>query len=274
MKITSGTKKAVALLAKLQQDGNLVDVYSKSFFNRQPSAKEDPNATFTKEGFEWLVNEYESDSDSDYNPVGHLLLIHVDGCEEETRKELTNFYKPLGALIDAGKHDPDFLIINLFTQQILCVGLGRKNRLFVIDAATQKSVNAFGLLSGMHASGLMAGEDHGYMDNFTRHDVYECASDLIHAVHQLGVAMFRYDGIEANEEQIEYTLDSGPNESGVYKLKNWVNEIIDEDEYSRERIVELLMESKGYQAEIDDALRVINLFFPQCERGELNTGDY
>jgi len=274
MKITGGTKAVMSLLDKLQQDGDLVDVYSKSFFNRQPSIKDDPNVFIRKELYEVLLNEYENNLDSDQKPLGHLLFVHIDDYKKEVQKELIGIYKPLVNLIDAGKHNPDFLIINLFTQQILCVGLGRKNRLFVIDAATEENVNAFGLLSGVHAGGLSAGEDHGYMDRFTQHDVYECASDLIHAVHKLGEAMFRYDSMEANEEYLEYTLDSGPNERGNYQLKNWEDEVLDDEEYSREQIVELLKESKSYQAEIDNALKVINVFFPHCNRGELNTGDY
>jgi hypothetical protein len=274
MKITGGTKTAIALLEKLQQEGDLVDVYSKSFFDRQPSANDSASVEYTKEDFEYLLGQFENNIENDLKPIGHLLFVHIDAYKVDLRKDLINVYKPLGKLMDVGKHDPDFLIINLFTQQVLCVGLGRKNRLFVIDAATDETVNAFGLLSGLHAGGLTVDKDFGYMDLFTQHDVYECTSDLIHAVHKLGVALFRYDSIEANEEYIEHTLDSGPNESGIYKLKNWENEILDEEEYSRDQIVELLKESKGYQAEIDDALRVINLFFPQCERGELNTGDY
>jgi hypothetical protein len=75
VKIIGGTKTAIALFEKLQQEGDLVDVYSKSFFDRQPSVKDDPNAAFSKEGFEWLVNEYENDPDTDYKPVGHPLDI-------------------------------------------------------------------------------------------------------------------------------------------------------------------------------------------------------
>ena len=274
MKITGGTKTAIALFEKLQQEGDLVDVYSKSFFDRQPSFKDDPYAPFSQEGYEYVLDEYENNVDSDQKPVGHLLLIHVDDYKKETRKELVDLYKPLGTLIDVGKHNPDFLIVNLFTNQVLCVGLGRKNRLFVIDVVSGANVNAFGLLGSIHPGGLMTGEDHGYMDRFTQHDVYESVSDLIHALYTLGVAMYNYDGMMANQEQIEHTLDSGPNENGVYQLKNWENEILDEEDYSKEQIVELLEEINGYQAEEDDSMKMINLFFPQCERGELNTGDY
>ncbi len=269
MKITGGTKKAIALFSKFQQDGNLIDVYSKSFFDRQPSVKDDPYAPFSQEGYQYVLDEYENNLDSNEKPVGHLLFINVDSLNDDLRKALIEVYKPLANLIDAGKHNPDFLIINLFTKQVLCIGLGRKNRLFSIDAATGKTVNAFGLL------GLTSTEeDVGYIDRFTQHDVYECVSDLVHALYKLGLAMYNNDGMMANQEQIEYTLDSGPNQLGVYQLKSTEDEILDDEEYSKEQLVGLLNEINEYQAEEDNSMKTINIFFPDCYQGDLNTGDY
>ena len=273
MKITGGTNTAIALLEKLQQKGDLVDVYSKSFFDRQPSIKDDPNAAFSKEGFEWLVNEYENDPDTDYKPVGHLLFVYVDDCKEEIKKEIINVYKPLAKLIDAGKHNPDFLIINLFTQQVLCIGLGRKNRLFVIDAVSGANVNAFGLLGGIHPGGLMTGEDHGFMDRFTQHDVYECVSDLIHAVDKLGVSLFAYAGMPVGPDEIQNTLDLGPKENDLYQLEDCGVSINDEG-FTKEELIQMLEEANGYLDDIDKSIEGINIFFPECYSGDLNTGDY
>jgi len=47
MKINKGTKKAEALFAQLRAEGDLVDVYSKEFFDRQPSIKDKKDALFT-----------------------------------------------------------------------------------------------------------------------------------------------------------------------------------------------------------------------------------
>jgi hypothetical protein len=269
-----GTQKGIAFLAKLQQQGDLIDVYSKSFFDRQPSAEDDPNAPFTKEGFERLVNECANDSDADCKPLGHLLMIHIDDYKNEIREELIDLYKPLGNLIDAGKHNPDFLIVNLFTQQILCVGLGRKNRLFVIDASTGESFNAPRLVSGMQSGDLTGDEAHDYITQFTQHDVYNCVSVLLQALDKLGEAMLQYGMLPAEEDYIEHTLDSGPNENGVYQLKDFSGGILDEKEYSGEYLTKCLKQSWDYGAEIDEALEVINLFFPQCEHCELNTFDF
>lgn len=275
MKIVEGTKSAKSLLERLAAEGDLVDVYSNSFFDRQPSAKDDPFALFNQEVFEYMLEEYEFNSDSDLKPAGHLLFIHVDQYKSDLSKELVNVYKPLGNLIAAGKHDPDFLIMNLYTRQVLCIGLGRKNRLFAIDATTGKNINVFGLLRGGHAAdvGIFASDDH-YMDKFTEHDVYESVSDLVHALHKLGVAMYNYDGMLANHEQIDHSIDLPPNDDGLYQLKDWDDQILSEERFTKDELVSMLEEINGYQAAEDEAMKVINVFFPQCERFELSTGDY
>jgi hypothetical protein len=273
MKITGGTKKAIALLAKLQQEGHLIDVYSKSFFDRLPSIKDDPQAVFRKELYKDLLVDFEDNIDSDQKPLGHLLLVYVDGLNSDLRKELIEVYEPLANLFDAGKHDPDFIIVNLFTKQVLCIGLGRKNRLFAIDAATGETVNTFGLLSGLHAAGLIAKEDGGYMDRFTQHDVYECTSDLVHALHKLGVAMFNYDSTP-DKDKLENILNSGPDQHGVYQLKSLDGEILENDEYSKEEIIYLLEQIIVSEKEEEDSMKIINIFFPECYQGDLNTGNY
>ncbi len=275
MKISKGSEKAQVLLERLAIEGDLVDVYSKVFFDRQPSIKDEPRATFTAEGFDYLVDEYEQNSDSDTKPIGHLLMVHLDKYKTDLRKSLVDLYQPLSNLIDAGKHDPNFLILNLYTKQMLCVGLGRKNRLFAIDAETGKSINVFGLLRGVHAPGIAAiDDDELYMARLIEHDVYESVSDIIHALHKLGVAMYGYDGMLANAEVIEHSLGLSPDENGMYQLKDWDDDVVDEGYFTKDELVSMLKESNGYQNEEDEAMKVINVFFPQCERGELNTGDY
>jgi hypothetical protein len=86
--------------------------------------------------------------------------------------------------------------------------------------------------------------------------------------------MYGYDGMSANIEEIEHTIASTPDQDGLYQLKNWDDEIIDEEQYTKAQLTSMLEECNGYLNEEQEAMKVINIFFPQCERGELNTGDY
>jgi hypothetical protein len=49
MKITKGTPQAMSLLTELKESGDLVDVYSEDFFDRQPTYEDDPSAPFFKD---------------------------------------------------------------------------------------------------------------------------------------------------------------------------------------------------------------------------------
>lgn len=266
MKITKGTKKAEDLLERLRQEGDLVDVYSHSFFERQPTRDEDPEAPFARNGMD-EVEELENDPDSGTYPMGHLLFIFLDDYRAEIHEELVRLYPPLGYVIRSDKHKPDFLILNLYTRQILCVGLGRKNRLFVIDAESDRTINAFGLIS--------AEDDTNYMDRFMEHDCYEVVYDLIVALYRLGDAMYRYDNHLCVLEEVEYSLECQPNEDGYYYLRDLGGKIIDEEElYTREDLEMMREEMAEYEAIETESMKMINCFFPQCERGELNTGDY
>jgi len=265
MKITAGTPDAMALLSVLRKEGALVDVYSAEFFSRQPAYEDDPKAPFTKDGMQY-IDELESDPESDCYPRGHLLFIFVDDYRPELRRELTRVYPPLAALIDNNKHNPDFLLLNLYTRQVLSVGLGRKNRLFVVDAASGDPINAFGL------TGI---EDHDrYMQIFMEHDPYNASEDLIRALHDLGSAMFRYDNEQATIEDIEHSLEGDPDENGLYPLIDSSGEPLTDELYTKSELSDLHDELSDYRRSEDDALKVINAFFPQCERAELNTGDY
>jgi len=88
------------------------------------------------------------------------------------------------------------------------------------------------------------------------------------------VAMYGYDGMAANAEVLEHSISLNPDEDGLYQLKNWDDEIVDEEQFTKDELISMLEESIGYRNEEEEAMKVINIFFPQCERGELNTGDY
>lgn len=265
MIITKGSKKAEALLERLRQEGDLVDVYSHSFFERQPTRDEDSWAPFSREGMK-EVEDLENDLDSGTYPKGHLLLIFLDDYKPEIHEELVSLYPPLGNVIRSDKHKPDFLILNLYTRQILCVGLGRKNRLFVIDAESGRSINAFYLMS--------RDDDSDYMHPFMQHDCYEVVYDLVVALYRLGDAMHQYDIHPCILEEVEYSLECQPNEDGYYYLRELDGRINDEELYSRQELEQMREEMAEYEEIQRNSMKMINCFFPQCERGELNTGDY
>jgi hypothetical protein len=258
MKITNGTPQAMKLLERLNKAGDLVDVYSDDFFNRQPTYDEDPSAPFLKGGME-SIEEIESDNFEKAKPKNHLLFIFVDQYKKDIQDELTTVYPPLKKIFDIG-HLPDFLLLNLYTKQMLCVGFGRKNRIFILDAKSGNGINAFDLY------GIT--DDSKYVEKFIKNDVYEATSDFLHALNNLSVAMFRHDNLPGNEDLVAFALDEENTRDGLHYIEG-------EDEgYTTDQINEFIEKYQEYEAYEDEAMKMIKVFFPQCERGELSTGDY
>jgi hypothetical protein len=109
MKITNGTPQAMKLLEELKKSGDLVDVYSADFFNRQPTYDEDPLAPFTKGAMD-AIEEVENDPDESAKPKNHLLFIFVDEYKKDILEKLKAVYPPLQEIFKQG-HLPDFLLL-------------------------------------------------------------------------------------------------------------------------------------------------------------------
>jgi hypothetical protein len=258
MKITKGTPQAMKLLEELKKSGDLVDVYSADFFNRQPTYEEDPLAPFEKGAMD-AIEEVESDPDENAKPKNHLLFIFVDEYKKDTLEKLKAVYPPLQKIFKQG-HLPDFLLLNLYSKQMLCIGFGRKNRMFILDAETGKGINAFDLCG--------IGDDSAYMNKFTEHDYYDATSDFLHALSDLSIAMYEYDNLPGNVETVEWALNENNIRDGLHYIED------EDDGYTTEQINEFIEKYREYQQYEDEAMKMIKVFFPQCERGELNTGDY
>jgi hypothetical protein len=258
MKISKGSPKAMSLLEHLKKEGDLVDVYSENFFGRQPSIADDPHAPFSKDTLE-EIDYLESEPEEEKKPKNHLLFIFLDTYKRDVIDKMQQIYPPLKRIFSAG-HAPDFLLLNLYSQQMLCVGFGRKNRLFIIDAKTAKPINYF-------RSATSA--DYEYMGIFTDHDINEAVNDFLTALAELSYFMFEYDQLPGNEDMISLAIDAGPSDDGFYYIEG-----ADSDGYTEVEINDLLNQCNDFHAGENKAMKMINIFFPQCERGELNTGDY
>jgi hypothetical protein len=80
--------------------------------------------------------------------------------------------------------------------------------------------------------------------------------------------MFRHDNLPGNEDLIAFALDEENTRDGLHYIEG-------EDEgYTTDQINEFIEKYQEYEAYEDEAMKMIKVFFPQCERGELSTGDY
>ena len=258
MKITKGTPQAIAFLDLLKKEGNLTDVYSQEFFDRQPTYDEDPEAPFDKNGMEY-IEELEADPSENAKPKNHLLFIFLDEYKKDLIDKLLIICPSLVKNFD-GLHKPDFIILNLYTKQMLCVGFGRKNRIFAYDPMHEPLIDFFGL------TGI--GRDSKYLDRFMEHDCYETVRDFAQALATLSEAMFDWDHLPHNPDMLEIALDEGAKSDGLYYVED------NEDGYTKEDLEGYIEEYADAQRRQDEAMKVIRIFFPAHDWWELNTGDY
>lgn len=248
----------MALIELLKKEGNLTDVYSQEFFDRQPTYEEDPYAPFDKNGMEY-IDELEADPNESIKPKNHLFYIYVDEYKKELIDKLLEAYPQLVEYFGAF-HKPDFLILNLHTKQMLCVGLGRKNRVFAFDPTYESHIDFFGI------TGI--GDEGKYLDAFMEHDCYETVRDFAQALATLSEAMYDWDHLPQNPDLLEIALDEGPKSDGLYYVEG------DDEGYAKEALEEYIEEYADAQKREDEAMKVIRIFFPNQDWWELNTGDY
>jgi hypothetical protein len=176
MKLQNGTPQAMALLKKFEDSGNLIDVYSENW-----KLLNDLAIKFTDESFLNL----DADKGNEYR--GHLLILCLADAKYADIKEICSIYPPLAKVFER-LNTPKFLIFNLITKQILCVGLGRKYRLFTIDAASNESVSIEGIQVSIGA------DTKNYSQNFLRLDYFGVVVNFLKGLSDLD------DALSENEE--------------------------------------------------------------------------
>jgi hypothetical protein len=258
MRIQNGSPKAMQLFNRLKNEGTLVDLYSKEVFDKNHNGP-----AIYLEDFERII-EIENGKNDDYGnekfPLGHLLVICSALLRHEDKKLLGKIYAPLINVFRNGIHHPDFLIFNLYTKQILYVGLGRKNRLFCIDVGSDKNIDPLHYVAGS--------EDYQYMQKFTEHDVIDFVEeDLVGSLYSMGLAFFEQDHLPFIDD-LHNLLDTEPNGDGMYELEGY------DDGVSAQEVKEMINEYEDHQKTITHSLQILQSFFPELTEGDLNTGDY
>lgn len=249
MKITKGTPQAMELFELLKKEGNLVDVYSPEFFDRQPDVEESPNAPFHKDALAY-IDEMEDDPDEMKKPKNHLIFIFIEKSKEHVIKKLLEIYPALTENFQRF-HKPDFLILNLYTRQMLGLSFSGENFMFAENPFYKKAI---------YFNGFTGARDvEKYMNKFTEHDYYDVVGSFTKAVEQLSQSMYEWADLPYDEDSIEISLDEGPQSDGLYYVDG------DNEGHTQEELEEYLEQYANCQNDADNALVVIRAFFPNCE---------
>jgi hypothetical protein len=260
MAYIGGTKAAQECITQLTELGALVDVYSHKWIATQPN--------FTRFTAEEL-SEYQQQSKGACE--GHLLVISTSLDMEAASELLTAAHPGFAAYFSdkAPYHKPDLVFINLATQQILCVGLGRKNYFFGFAIGTDDvTISEGNVREAMRPWSAPNSNDPtlAFMQKFIKYDYANVVLDTVDALHEFGTCARAWDQLPLTPDQIEEIIDQGPDDDGMYD--------IDDQMMSLEEAQAVIAEFEETNDWGRENLSTLQEFFPELTWGDLNTQDY
>lgn len=260
MPYTGGTHAAQACIKQLTELGALVDVYSKQWLDGHPNF---PYCSADD------LAEYQATSSNACE--GHLLIISTSLDEPKVAEQLIGAYPEFESVLgeNAPFHKPDLIFINLATQQILCVGLRRKNYLFGYAIGAEKVEIDDGNVQDVTSTDQI--DDAGtptlqFIRKFVQYDYAGIVTRLIDSLYEFGVSARTWDHLPLNPEIIEEILEQGPDEEGQYD--------IDGEMMSLEEARDVIAEFEQANDWGNENLSSIQDLFPELTWGDLNTQDY
>lgn len=260
MPYTGGTPAALACIKQLTELGALVDVYSKQWLGAHPNF---PYCSADD------LAEYQATSSNACE--GHLLIISTSLDEPKVAELLMGAYPEFESVFGktAPFHKPDLIFINLASQQILRVGLGRKNQLFGYAVGTSDvwvndaNVQAVTSTDQIEAAGSPTLQ---FMRQFVQYDYAGVVTRLIDSLYEFGISARTWDHLPLNPEIIEEILEQGPDEDGQFD--------IDGEMMSLEEARGVIAEFEQADSWGNENLSCIQDLFPELTWGDLNTQDY
>jgi len=264
MSYIGGTPEVQNFIKKYKASGYLIDPYSKEWL-ASLDARRNADKNFYCEIDNDQYSEYEAEFGAEF--WNHLLILSIDESNPELIKDLKAIYQPFKSIFEErdllsgyDKHRPNFILINLNIRKILCIGLGRKNRLFDYDLEeylgnVPSSVNFSEFASSFTRK-------NSYYQNFVSNDHADIIFNMIQGLSDLGSGLFENASTPGNPDE----WPDEPNEDGMY--------LIDDGEYTAEEFEAI--KDGYYQADelMHDGITSIKLLFPEIEIEDLNTGDY
>jgi hypothetical protein len=252
-KVTNSSK-ALKLFNKLQKTGDLVNVYSDIFFKRIKNLDKNFELPFSGKDIEVIKKN------KNYDKIkNHLLFIFINEYKKDIHEELKIVYPHLQKFF-SNHHPPDFILLNNNTKQMLCVGFGRKNQLFIIDAETNEDKNFFDLVGGI--------EDKKYINQFIKDDIFNIVRFFLYTLNDFSLTIYQFDNLPGNYDAVGEALDNKNIKDGLHYIEGV------EQGYTTKEIKKINKSYDTHFKELNEILAKIRIFFAQCEIGELNTGDY
>jgi len=264
MSYIGGTPEVQNFIKKYKASGHLIDPYSDEWISQVANRAENNEINYESD-----LDTYASfDEEYGMDYRNHLLIVYVDFYNKELIEDLKKIYQPLKYIFEEqgssfSTHKPDFLFINLATKQILCAGLGRKNRLMQFDAARYAAAKHEPQIDVL-GDGTGSNFDSKYVAKFTALDHDEIIDKLIFNLKTLGEYLLENAHLNFYPE----IVSAEPNNKGLYEFEDG------RDPVDQNGLDALIDSSDMYTSLINESIEAIHVFFPKAEVADLNPEDY
>ncbi len=256
MAYIGGTSLANKFISKYSSSGHLLDLYSDAWISKNKDFDGMSIADFKK---------YDAKFGTDYR--NHILLISTDWYEDSE----SNFSEDLAQVFPKYKNqlrnysdhvyfDPNFVLINLATKQMLAVGLGRNNRCFMNDVSSNSSV-FMNLPNDLSAQAVFGKKDKTYFSDFLRLDHAGIVYKFLFTLNEIGPLVYTRDS-ECTPALYDELLMAEPDEDGVYEVYG--------DTFSEEDRNELIKVYEKLNQKVIIHEEFLMRFFPNLDFGSLN----
>ena len=226
----------------------------------------------------WIKTNYKKSKPISNLDNGEIIFINASRIYGERLAQLLKIFPKFssGFSTEYTITNTDFIAINLRTQQIILMGLGRRDQIhariyrdgkfeYVNYSEVEEFVNDdYETISESDKTAKSL--NHQYLQKFCELDRFSLVADLFESLYYFGVSSFEFANLPHSMMDIDEARGNGPNEDGMFE--------IDGEELSEEDLDEL---ERSYEEAANDCtnhIRDIQQLFPKIDVGDLITGAY
>jgi hypothetical protein len=201
----------------------------------------------------------------------HLMLINLNDASN-IKDDLKDLYPPFGNflnqlnLFNVLNHEHDFALINLLTQKILLIGLGRKCRIFCNDCLLGYELN-WAEKTGLNASQVFTTKTAttAAFEPYFFGDTNNVAMNFVEHFCNIGSQIREREFLDITPYDIDRILNSDEEEK--LEILEELGIELDDFQYAHKKLIEI---EKSLMA----SLKFINKYFPDLREEDLNSEDF
>lgn len=226
----------------------------------------------------WIKANYKTNKPIQNVDNGEIIFIDASRFYGERLAKLLKIFPKFssGFSTEYTTTNTDFIAINLRTQQIILMGLGRKDQIHVhiyrdgkfdyldYDEVEEFVNDDFETISESDKTAKSGNLQ--YLQKFCELDRFRLVPDLFESLYYFGLSSFEFASLPHSIMDIDEARENGANEDGMFEL--------DGEEFSEDDLDEFEQDNEDAANDCTSHIRKIQQLFPKIDEGDLITGAY